>query len=137
MILVIQTIRPTVELLLLDEQRQMVARQAWQSQKDEVEKLFPALDTLLKEERVKQEDISQIVVYNGKGSFSSTRIGVTMANTLAFALGAELFELTAKQEGDSLQEVKQLLAGTPQPVKLAKPVYAAEPNITISDKNRV
>ena len=44
------------------------------------------LDKLLKKLKYKLSDIGGIAVVVGKGKFTATRIAVTMANTLAYAL---------------------------------------------------
>ena len=49
--------------------------------------VFGFLLSCLAEEGLKQEDITEIRVNLGPGSFTGTRIGVAIANTLGFALG--------------------------------------------------
>lgn len=44
------------------------------------------IDKLLKEHRIKLEDITQISVNEGPGSFTGLRIGAAVANTLSYAL---------------------------------------------------
>ena len=49
--------------------------------------VFGFLLSCLEKEHLKQEDITEVVVNAGPGSFTGTRIGVTIANALGFALG--------------------------------------------------
>ncbi|WLV25164.1 tRNA (adenosine(37)-N6)-threonylcarbamoyltransferase complex dimerization subunit type 1 TsaB [Aciduricibacillus chroicocephali] len=49
-------------------------------------RLMPAVDDLMKEVGMEPEDLDQIVVANGPGSYTGVRIGVTTAKTLAWAL---------------------------------------------------
>ncbi len=51
------------------------------------EKLLLEIDKLLKENKLKLQDLSAIEVNLGPGSFTGTRIGVAVANTFAFSLG--------------------------------------------------
>ena len=49
--------------------------------------VFGFLLSCLEKENLHQEDITEIEVNPGPGSFTGTRIGVTIANALGFALG--------------------------------------------------
>src|SRR3972149_5232524 len=49
--------------------------------------VFGFLLSCLAQENLKQEDITEVEVNPGPGSFTGTRIGVTIANALGFALG--------------------------------------------------
>jgi tRNA A37 threonylcarbamoyladenosine modification protein TsaB len=53
------------------------------------EKLLPAIDKILKKNKFKLKDIEAVEVKNAGGSFTSLRIGVSIANALAFALGVQ------------------------------------------------
>ena len=48
--------------------------------------LLPLLDTLIKEKRLRTEDLEGIVVSLGPGSFTGLRIGLSLAKSLAFIL---------------------------------------------------
>ncbi|OIN92255.1 hypothetical protein AUJ42_00630 [Candidatus Collierbacteria bacterium CG1_02_44_10] len=48
--------------------------------------VFSFLLSCLGKENLKQEDITEVEVNCGPGSFTGTRIGVTIANALGFAL---------------------------------------------------
>ena len=48
--------------------------------------LLPAIVTILKKNKIKIQDISAIEVASGPGSFTGTRVGVSVANALGFAL---------------------------------------------------
>jgi|SRR3990167_742794 len=49
--------------------------------------VFGFLLSCLENEKLHQEDITEIEVNPGPGSFTGTRIGITIANALGFALG--------------------------------------------------
>jgi len=50
------------------------------------DKLLRGIDELLKEHAIAKEDLSEIQVVPGPGSFTGTRIGVAVANSISFAL---------------------------------------------------
>jgi tRNA threonylcarbamoyladenosine biosynthesis protein TsaB len=62
----------------------------------------------LAKENIKPEDIDSLEVNPGPGSFTGTRVGVTIANTLGFALDIDI-------------------NGSSSPVE---PIYSAPPAIT-------
>lgn len=50
------------------------------------QKLIPSLELFLKSAKCAMSDLDAIVVYRGPGSYTSLRIGISCANSLAFAL---------------------------------------------------
>lgn len=52
--------------------------------------LMPAIDFLMKENKLSPKELGRIVVAEGPGSYTGLRIGVTTAKTLAWTLGIEL-----------------------------------------------
>jgi len=66
----------------LDDKRfETTARQ------EKSQKLLPFIDELLKKQAKKLEDITEIEVATGPGSFTGLRVGVSVANALGWALG--------------------------------------------------
>lgn len=61
------------------------------------ERLLPLIDKALKSVEVDVFDISHIVVANGPGSFTGVRIGVTVAKTLAYAIGCKIHTVSELQ----------------------------------------
>lgn len=54
--------------------------------KDHSSRLMPAIVKLMEEVNMQADDLNQIVVAGGPGSYTGTRIGVTTAKTMAWAL---------------------------------------------------
>ncbi|HWA52074.1 MAG TPA: tRNA (adenosine(37)-N6)-threonylcarbamoyltransferase complex dimerization subunit type 1 TsaB [Patescibacteria group bacterium] len=50
------------------------------------QKLLPFIEETLKKEKKDIKDISEITVATGPGSFTGIRVGVAVANTLAYVL---------------------------------------------------
>lgn len=47
---------------------------------------LPLIDKLLKEKKIKLNEINEIKVNTGPGSFTGLRVGIAIANALGFAL---------------------------------------------------
>jgi tRNA threonylcarbamoyladenosine biosynthesis protein TsaB len=77
--------------------------------------------------------LSGIVVLEGPGSFTGLRIGITTANTLAYALSIPIVGTSDTVQGDWLTiGISRLKAGQNDSVVL--PLYGAEANITLPKK---
>src|SRR5699024_11938034 len=69
----------------------IVAEHTTNIQKDHSSRLMPAIVDLVEKVALKIEELDAIVVGDGPGSYTGTRIGVTTANTLAWALNIRVF----------------------------------------------
>ena len=56
--------------------------------------LMGSLDNIFKKNNLNVNDVDNIVVTNGPGSFTGIRVGVTVAKTLAWTLSKKLYEIT-------------------------------------------
>lgn len=68
--------------------------EAWQCQS---EVMIPELDALLKKHNVAKEDIKDIVVANGPGSYTGVRIAVTIAKTISSSLKCPIYPVSSLQ----------------------------------------
>lgn len=57
--------------------------------------LLPLIDSLLKEKNIEINDIDNIVVVNGPGSFTGIRIGLTVAKTIGYALKKNVYPISS------------------------------------------
>lgn len=73
---------------LLDENKSI--SKLTESQKIGSQVLLPMIDKILKKNKVKVGDLKSIEVNPGPGSFTGTRVGVSVANALSFALNIPL-----------------------------------------------
>lgn len=55
--------------------------------------VLPLIHTLLKQHTIKLHDLTNIEVNAGPGSFTGVRVGVSIANALAFGLGIPVNEI--------------------------------------------
>lgn len=86
MILTIKTDQPAAELGLYDAD-QLVEVVRWEAGRQLAETIHTKIDELLKAHHLSQADLSGLVCFQGPGSFTGLRIGLTVGNALAYGLG--------------------------------------------------
>ena len=82
----------TVGLAKDNELLESISYEAWQSQS---EHMIPELDKLLKKYHVSKEEIEDVVVAVGPGSYTGVRIAITIAKTMATALNCKVYEVSS------------------------------------------
>ncbi len=85
MILTIRTDKPEAEISVLDFDGKEISAEVWQAHKELSVTILDKLSRLLEECGLSWPDVSGIVVYEGPGSFTGLRIGITVANSIAYA----------------------------------------------------
>jgi len=83
-----------------------------------------AIDKCLNDESVALKDLKGLAVMVGVGSFTATRISVTIANTMAYALGIKVVAINKVDEVDLINKIESASVGV-----LVSAVYSGEPNI--------
>jgi tRNA threonylcarbamoyl adenosine modification protein YeaZ len=83
--LFINTVDPQNKIFLVRNGK-ILGQSTWKAHQNEANKLLPALQKLLQTVKKKWTDLTHILVVQGPGKFTSTRIGITVANTLAHEL---------------------------------------------------
>lgn len=125
LIITIRTEKPDAEIGLLDDQNQL-AYETWTAHRQLAETLHAKIEQLLKSQSKSLHDIEGIVAFAGPGSFTGLRIGLTVANTLAYALKVPI---AAGKDPQWLENgVATLLSGHGE--KLVMPEYGAPVHIT-------
>ena len=66
--------------------------------RNQSEKLLLLIDKLLIESNLKAKDLKEIRVFNSGSSFTSLRIGVLVANALAYSLGIKVYSYPNKSK---------------------------------------
>ena len=69
-----------------------ISYEAWQTQS---EHMIPELDSLLKKYNAQRKDIKDVVVAIGPGSYTGVRIAITIAKTIATALGVDVYTISS------------------------------------------
>lgn len=130
MIVAIRTDKPEAEVSIFAAGGARLSDYHWQAHRE----LSATLLTVLRDELAKQHktfaDISGVVVFAGPGSFTGLRIGITVANTLAYSNSVPIVGTS----GEHWQQtgLDKLRAG--QNDRLVLPEYGAEAHITLPRK---
>ena len=72
-------------VVILVKDNEVLSKKELESINDHASHLVPFIDEVLKENSMTTKDINKIFIVNGPGSFTGTRIGVTVGKTLAFS----------------------------------------------------
>ncbi|MBP9738555.1 tRNA (adenosine(37)-N6)-threonylcarbamoyltransferase complex dimerization subunit type 1 TsaB, partial [Candidatus Saccharibacteria bacterium] len=84
MILGLRTDKPEAELYLVEDSA-IVDSHKWHAHRELSDTLISKIEHLLGAHDLQVSKLDGIVVYRGPGSFTGLRIGITVANTLAYA----------------------------------------------------
>jgi len=142
LILAVRTDKPEAELYVCDSNKK-IAGIKWEAHRQlaetihaEMQKILDPDKKLLDESsnfngagllrKLKLSDLEGIVVYKGPGSFTGLRIGMSMANALAYSLKIPIVAKSGKNWLDS--GIKSLLAGNDD--RIALPEYDRPANTT-------
>jgi tRNA threonylcarbamoyladenosine biosynthesis protein TsaB len=124
-ILTLRTDKPEAEIGLYEDKEQL-AYEKWQAHRELAETLHKKIEEILNKSSKLLQDIEGIICYKGPGSFTGLRIGLTVANALAYAQDTPII---AKPGHNWLKDgIKDLLNGNNN--KIAIPEYGAEVKTT-------
>ena len=82
--LFLDTSSKKLEVILVKD-NEIIGKKELESINDHASHLVPFIDEILKENNISTKDINKLYVVNGPGSFTGTRIGVTVGKTLAYS----------------------------------------------------
>ncbi len=119
MLLYIDTTSDLVKIALYKKTKEL-AQDSWVTEKNLSQELLPRIDGLLRKAKVDLKDLKGIATIPGPGDFTNLRVGLTIANTLAFALKIPLYVIKNKKK----------IFPLPKRTSLVKPIYDKEPRIT-------
>jgi tRNA threonylcarbamoyladenosine biosynthesis protein TsaB len=125
LIITFRTDKPEAEIGLYEDEKQL-AYAVWTAHRQLAETIHAKLRDLLAQESKTLSDVGGIVAYKGPGSFTGLRIGVTVANTLAYALDVPIVGATEPKWLET--GITAILAGKGE--KLVLPEYGAPVHIT-------
>lgn len=128
MILLLDTSTPTCKLSLVRGNE--TKDYSWEANRDLAKGILRFLQDKLKENGSRFEDIEGIGVFEGPGSFTGLRIGMSVLNTLADSLKVPI--VAARGENWQEQVLSMLQKGEDQ--KIVLPFYGSDPHITKQKK---
>lgn len=107
----------------------------WTGLAEESKRILPAIIQSLKKIRADLHDIDRVVVCSGPGSFSSVRIGVTIANALGYTLripvvALPLLELEKYAPESFGKVVAEMKFKKYKNDSIVSPLYNRPPNIS-------
>ncbi len=124
-ILAIRTDKPQAELYIYDDHRKL-SEIKWEAHLKLAETLNAKIKEILDSSSISYDDLEGIAVFRGPGSFTGLRIGISVANALAYA---QNIPIIARGGSDWLDQViKDMALGKNH--KIAQPEYGALPHIT-------
>lgn len=126
MILALKAASMECEISLIDVAGKSVDKELWQSGRELSDGLMSNIEALLKRNKVSFDNLSGIVVYEGPGSFTSLRIGLMVANTIAYAQQIPIVGTTS--DNWVMLALKKL--ETAKVGDYVMPAYGADANIT-------
>ena len=125
LILAIRTDSPEPEIGLYDNTTQL-AHITWHAHRELSATLHYKIDELLASQRKQLKNLEAIVCYEGPGSFTSLRVGITVADTIAYSFDLPI--VAAGGEEWAARGIARLRAGENQHIAL--PLYGREARIT-------
>ena len=131
-IVTIRTDKPEAELGVYNNATQE-AYHTWHAHRELAETLHQNIQTLLESHGKKLDDIQGIVCFEGPGSFTGLRIGLTVANALAYSNHIPIVAASDTPD-ESWQDrgVRRLLSGETDSIAL--PVYGGPAIVTMPKK---
>ncbi len=128
MILLLDTSTPLCRLNFIDGDTR--ADYEWQADRELAKGLLGWLNERLAEQGKTWQDITAIGAFQGPGSFTGLRIGLTVLNTLADSLSIPIVATT----GDDWQTVALSRLEQGENDRIALPFYGSDANITTPRK---
>ncbi len=129
LILTLRTDKPEAELGLLDDEKK-VAYETWQAHYDLSKTIHSKIEELLRQVGKSWPDVQGIVAFQGPGSFTGLRIGLTVANALAYGLNIPI----VGSQGDDWKEKGISRLKSSETDQNVLPLYGAPVHITAPKK---
>lgn len=129
MFLTIRTDNPEAEVGIFNGESQLSYKK-WEANRQLAKELLATIRDELQKNDADWKDVKGVVVYEGPGSFTGLRIGITVADSIAYGNSVPI--VGGRGDDWVATGLKRLMAG--QTDTLVLPHYGAEANITISKK---
>ena len=128
MILLLNSSTNICDIILINGDRQFSEK--WQSDRQLAKDLLKHIKNILMNNKFDWNDISGIGVFQGPGSFTGLRIGITVANTLSDSLNIPIVGANGLDWADKVMS----RLGNNENDKIVLPEYGSEAKITTPKK---
>ena len=85
-------------VVILVKDNEIIGKKELESINDHASYLVPFIDEVLSDNNLTTKDINKIYVVNGPGSFTGTRIGVTVGKTLAYSNNMKVIPVSSLKQ---------------------------------------
>jgi tRNA threonylcarbamoyladenosine biosynthesis protein TsaB len=126
LILTIRTDKPEAEIGLFQDGTKL-AYSTWQAHRQLAETIHLKIQEVLESQNYNLADISGIAAFKGPGSFTGLRIGLSVANALAYSLHVPII---AAPGADWLDKAARAIKQG-EDERIAMPEYGSPPHITL------
>lgn len=123
--LTIRTDKPEAEIGLFDGQSKL-AYSTWTAHRQLAETINLRIKELMDSQGQSLDKLQGIAVYKGPGSFTGLRIGLSVANALAYSLKIPIVAMA----GDNWLEQADRALRAGQSDKIVLPEYGSPPHVT-------
>jgi tRNA threonylcarbamoyladenosine biosynthesis protein TsaB len=123
--LTIRTDKPEAEIGLFDDGTKL-AYSTWPAHRQLAETIHLKIKELLESQGRSLDDLKSVAVYKGPGSFTGLRIGLSVANAMAYSMNIPVI---AKTSDNWIEQANQALKQGVND-RIAMPEYGALPHIT-------
>lgn len=130
MLLTLKTDNPVAEIGLYQPSGERISYFTWQADRQLAKDLLKKIHEQLVLQKADWPDVKGVVVFEGPGSFTGLRIGITVANALAYG---QQIPIVATQGNDWIAIGLDRLKNN-QNDRLALPHYGADAHITLPKK---
>lgn len=128
-VLTLRTDKPDAEIALYDSGK-VIAQETWLAHRKLAETIHAKIEALLHAQQKDWKDLNGIVVFEGPGSFTGLRIGISLANAIAYSLKIPI--VATKSDDWAQKGIDRLSAGEQD--EIALPFYGSSANITAPRK---
>lgn len=128
-LLAVRTDKPKAEIGIFDDEKQ-IAYEVWEAHRQLAETIHQKIRTLLESNNLALTQVRGIVCFEGPGSFTGLRIGLTVANALSYGLQ---IPIVASSDENWIKNGVQSIKEGKNDIQ-ALPFYGADAHITPQKK---
>ena len=128
-LLAVRTDKPEAEIGIFDDEKQ-IAYEVWEAHRQLAETIHQKIRTLLESSNLALTQVRGIVCFEGPGSFTGLRIGLTVANALSYGLQ---IPIVASSDENWIKNGVQSIKEGKNDIQ-ALPFYGADAHITPQKK---